>query len=98
MLERHHAGDEIFRIAVSTLVTLASRAADIFDRSTTEEKRQLIGYVFSNLELEGQKLRFSLKKPFDLFVNLTSCQEWQGHQDSNPGPTDLETVLFNKPQ
>ncbi|MDH5723806.1 MAG: hypothetical protein OEY94_10870 [Alphaproteobacteria bacterium] len=60
------------------MVTLASQAADLFDRSTTEEKRKLIGYVFANLELEGQKLRFSLKKPFDLFVDLTSCQEWQG--------------------
>lgn len=93
-LEQHHAGDESFRIAVSTLVTLASRATDLFDRATVEEKRKLIGYVFANLELEGGKLRFSLKKPFDMFVDLTSCQEWQGHQDSNPGPTDLESVAL----
>lgn len=56
-------GDEKFRIAVSTLLMLASKAAEIFDRSTTEEKRQLIGYVFSNLELEGGKLRYALKTP-----------------------------------
>lgn len=93
-LEQHHAGDESFKIAVSTLVSLASKAAEIFDRSTTEEKRQLIGYVFSNLELEGAKLRYSLKKPFNLFVDLASCQEWQGRQDSNLRPTVLETVAL----
>lgn len=66
MLERHHSGDEQFRIAVSTMVLLASKAAEIFDRSETEEKRQLIGYVFSNLELKGATLSYSLKKPFNL--------------------------------
>ena len=36
----------------------------------------MLGYVFSNLELEGQKLRFSLRTPFHLFADLASCQEW----------------------
>lgn len=88
MKERHHAGDEQFRIAVTTLVSLASKAAEIFDRSTTEEKRQLIGYVFSNLELKGSTLCYSLKKPFDLFVNLDTYQKWLLDQDSNLGPID----------
>lgn len=76
MLERHHSGDEQFRIAVSTMVMLASKAAEIFDRSQTEEKRQLMGYVFSNLELKGSTLSYSLKKPFNLLVDLASCKEW----------------------
>ncbi len=84
-LEQHHAGDESFKIAVTTLVTLASKAAELFDRSTTKEKRQLIGYVFSNLELEGGKLRYSLKKPFDMFVDLEPYKKWLGYLDSNQG-------------
>ena len=55
---------------------LASKAGEIFDRSQTDEKRQLIGYLFSNLELEGGKLRYALKTPFNLFVNLGDCKEW----------------------
>lgn len=88
LLERHHAGDEQFRIAVTTLVTLASKAAELFDRSQTDEKRQLIGYMFSNLKLEGGKLRYALKKPFNLFVDLASYKEWLPDQDSNLGPSD----------
>ncbi len=88
LLERHNEGDEKFRIAVSTLLTLASRAADIFDRSTIEEKRQLMGYVFSNLELEGGKLRYTLKTPFNHFVDLDDYKKWLLEQDSNLRPID----------
>ena len=76
LLERHNEGDEKFRIALTTLVTLASKAAELFECSTTEEKRQLTGYVFSNFELNGGNLRYVLKTPFDHFVNLGSYKEW----------------------
>ncbi len=88
LLERHHAGDEQFRIAVTTLVTLASKAAEIFDRSTTDEKRQLMGYLFSNLELEGSKLRYTLKTPFNLFIDFDGCKKWLLRPDSNQRPDD----------
>tara|TARA_Y100000031_G_C7897216_1_gene237865 strand:+ start:209 stop:529 length:321 start_codon:yes stop_codon:yes gene_type:complete len=87
-LERHHEGDEQFRIAVTTLVSLASKAADIFDRSTTEEKRQLIGYLFSNLELKGSKLQYTLRTPFNLFTDLAKKKEWLLGPDSNQRPSD----------
>ncbi len=88
LLERHNAGDEKFRLALTTLVTLASKSVEIFDRSTVEEKRQLIGYVLSNLELEGATLRYSLKTPFNLFVEVADYKEWLPGQDSNLRPDD----------
>ena len=88
LLERHHADDEQFRIAVITLVTLASKAAEIFESSTTDEKRQLIRYLFSNLELGGSNLRYTLNIPFNLFVNSDGCKEWLPGTDSNRRPSD----------
>lgn len=76
LLEQHHKGNEQFKIALSSLISLASQAHDIFASSTIDEKRQLLGYVFSNLELEGGKLRFSLRTPFHLFADLASCKKW----------------------
>lgn len=76
LLEQHHKGNEQFKIALISLIALASHAYDIFASSTIDEKRQMLGYVFSNLELEGGKLRFSLRTPFHLFADLASCQEW----------------------
>lgn len=83
-LEGHHEGNDQFKIALSMLVTLASKAWDIFQSSTIDEKRQLIGYVFSNLEMKGPTLCYSLKKPFDLFVNLADHQDWRPLRESNP--------------
>ncbi len=88
LLEQHHSGNEQFKIALTSLITLASRAYDLFERSTIDEKRQLIGYVFSNLEMKGSTPRYSLKKPFDLFVDLADCKEWLPGQDSNLRPSD----------
>jgi hypothetical protein len=57
--------------------TLASKAPDLFERSNNAEKRLLIGFVFSNLTLEGPTLGYSLRKPFDLLVDLAKSQEWR---------------------
>ncbi len=55
---------------------MAAKAWEIFKSSTTDEKRQLIGYIFSNLELKGDKLQYTLHAPFDLLVNIEDCQNW----------------------
>ncbi len=82
-LKQHIKADDSFKITVSMVLTLASRAAVLFESSKIEQKRKLIGLVFSNLQLRGHKLEFSLCRPFDMMVNLESCQEWLGRQDSN---------------
>jgi hypothetical protein len=57
-IEQHSKGKDEFRTILESLVSLASRAADIFARSKTEQKRQLIAFVFSNLWLRGKKFEF----------------------------------------
>lgn len=76
LMERHTDADGEFKIALSTLLSLSSRIGELFDRSKPEEKRRLIGFVFSNLQMDGKKLVYSMRKPFDLFVNLGTCKEW----------------------
>ena len=84
LLEKNMAGDGQFKIALSTLLSLSSRIGPLFDGSKPDEKRRLIGFVFSNLELEGSTLRYTLRKPFDLFVDLRLCKDWRPLRDSNP--------------
>jgi hypothetical protein len=55
---------------------VASRAAELFERSKTEQKRELLAFVFSNLRLRGKKLEFSLRSPFDLMVNRADHSSW----------------------
>jgi site-specific DNA recombinase len=68
-IEQHQNGEGSFRTTLASLVSLASRAAEIFERPKIEQKRQLIAFVFSNLRLRGEKLEFSLRSPFDLMLN-----------------------------
>lgn len=84
LLEKNISADGQFKIALSTLLSLSSQIGPLFDSSKPEEKRRLIGFVFSNLQMEGSKLRFSLRKPFDLFVDLADCKEWRPLRDLNP--------------
>ena len=75
-IEQHSKGQDQFRTTLESLISLASRAADIFERSKTEQKRQLIAFVFSNLALKGKKLEYSMRSPFDLMVNRATYASW----------------------
>jgi hypothetical protein len=70
-------GDTQFKTALLTLLKIVAKAPELFESSKPEEKRQLISFVFSNLKLEGATLRYTLRKPFDMFVNLSTNPEWR---------------------
>jgi len=53
-IEQHQKGEGDFRTTLGSLISLASRAAELFERSKPEQKRQLLVFVFSNLRLRGK--------------------------------------------
>ncbi|MCB9798320.1 hypothetical protein H6758_01175 [Candidatus Nomurabacteria bacterium] len=63
-LERHTVADENFSLSAAQLLSVAQRAAEIFESSEIEEKRQLLNFVFQNFKLKEKKLLFELKNPF----------------------------------
>ncbi len=75
-LQRHTKADEQFAMTVNRLLELASRAYDLFLSSEMDEKRQLIGFVFSNLQIRGKNLEYSMRKPFDAMANARTYPEW----------------------
>ena len=84
--------DEEYYLTSAYLLQLASRAYDLFMSSEVEEKRQLLKLVLQNLKLEGKKLDFELKKPFDQVFACSSLQLWLGNQDSNLG-SQIQSLL-----
>jgi site-specific DNA recombinase len=54
-----------------------AKSYDLFESSKTDERRGLLGFVFSNLQLEGATLRYSLRKPFEQFTKLPHNPEWR---------------------
>lgn len=75
-IEIHDLANDDFKNLLITAFYLASKSYDLFICSKTEEKRQLINFVFSNISLRGEKLDFILRKPFDLMVNLGKRATW----------------------
>ncbi len=74
----HESGDKAFRTTLEALIVIASKASDLFARSKTEQKRQLIAFVFSNLHLRGKKLEYTMRSPFDLMAETHQHSNWLG--------------------
>jgi hypothetical protein len=64
-LEDHTKGNQNFHITANKLIDLASRAWEIFESSEVQEKTQLLNFLLQNCELQGKKLSFKLKIPFE---------------------------------
>ena len=89
-IEQHQKGEGDFRTTLETLISVASRAGELFERSKTEQKRELLAFVFSNLRLRGKKLEFSLRSPFDLMTNRTDHTSWLGGLGFEPRLAESE--------
>ena len=95
IMKNHLKADQNFKITVNTVLSIASKAYELFESSNIEQKRKLINYVFSNLELEGVTLRYSLKKPFDLMVDCTTYNDWLGIVDTLRTPVYYNSFSDN---
>jgi DNA invertase Pin-like site-specific DNA recombinase len=54
-----------YYITANTVLSLAQKAEEIFESSEPEEKRQLLNFLFQNLQLDGKNLIYKLKTPFE---------------------------------
>jgi site-specific DNA recombinase len=82
-IEAHEAADTNFKQTLVTAFKLANKASDLFESSKISEKRELINFLFSNLALRGRKLEYTLRKPFDMMINLDRCSKWLPRTGSN---------------
>jgi site-specific DNA recombinase len=83
-LASHTQADETFYHTLSALIELTSRAYECFNRAQMDQKRKLISFALANLEMDGETLCFSMRKPFDALAQLPQTVEWRARRDSNP--------------
>jgi DNA invertase Pin-like site-specific DNA recombinase len=81
ILDDNIVADEKFKDALCKILSLVAISGDLFESSKTDEKRGLLGFVFSNLQLEGPILRYTLRKPFEVFAQLPHNPEWRATED-----------------
>ncbi len=70
-MKDHSDADEQFYITANMTLNIAKRAKEIFMSSEVEEKRQFLGFLLQNCILNGKKLDFTMRSPFNLMLNNT---------------------------
>lgn len=74
--EEHTKADHDFKLTVSRVFSMSRRAGSIFKRSEVPEKRMFLNYLLQNPTVDGKKLEFTLRKPFNLVHELAVCPNW----------------------
>ena len=82
-LEVNNNADDNFNERMIDVLQIAANAHKVFLLSTNEKKRRLINLVLSTVKLNGRKLEYTLRPPFDMFVKLPKNEEWRALEDSN---------------
>ena len=70
-MQDHSNADQHFYLTANMTLNMAKRAKEIFISSEPEEKRQFLGFLLQNCVLNGKKLDFSLRSPFNLIANYS---------------------------
>ena len=72
-LAEHTKADYEYQTAVAVVVSLARRAKTIFENSSEPaEKRAFLNYILQNPTVNGKKLEFTMRSPFNLVLELAS--------------------------
>ena len=82
-IEKLSLKSDDFEITVKYLLDVASRAYKLFESSGIDEKRKLLKLVFPNFYLDGKKVSYTIKKPFNLMVKRANHPITLGRKDSN---------------
>lgn len=64
-LSKFQKADEQYYITIALILDIADRAYDLFESSEVNEKRAIINFLLTNCQLDGKKLSFTLKTPFN---------------------------------
>ncbi|TSC65096.1 MAG: hypothetical protein G01um101491_27, partial [Parcubacteria group bacterium Gr01-1014_91] len=86
-LEEHTKADHDYKLTISRVFSLARRICSIFKSSEPHEKRALLNFILQNPTVDGKKIEFTLRKPFDSVHELAVCPTGLREQDSNLQPT-----------
>ena len=67
----HVDSDKTSLITVKTVLDLAKRAKEIYESSKVDEKRQILNFLFSNLEMRDKKAIITLRELSDKLVAVS---------------------------
>jgi len=76
-MEEHTSADYEYQTVVSTVISVARRAKEIFENcSEPSEKRAFLRMLLQNPVVDGKNLEFSVLSPFNLVLELADSPNW----------------------
>jgi hypothetical protein len=75
--------DSVFKESCKSILELATSAKSLWIRKSPQERRDFLNTILSNPILDGLTVRYELKKPFAVLVEMSEKESWCGRRDSN---------------
>jgi site-specific DNA recombinase len=72
-VEEHTKADHDYKLTISKVFSLSRRMGQIFKSSEPHEKRAFLNYLLQNPTVSGKELDFTLRKPFDVVLEVATC-------------------------
>ena len=80
--------DEEYISKAKATLELAKRAKLLWLEQSAHEKRRFLELVLSNAQLDGESVRYTLRKPFAILAEMRGSADWRTRHDSNMRPSD----------
>ncbi len=75
LLEDHTKADESYHLTAAMVFSVAKRAMQIVEKAEPMEKRAFFNYLLQNCLVDGKKLSFELRSPFNHIFALSNTSE-----------------------
>jgi len=87
LLEKANATiDTAYLHSAKTILHLCTLAKELWSEQDRFERRAFLEKLLSNQRLEGSKVRYDLRKPFQVLSDMREKQNWRPHRDSLRAP------------
>lgn len=68
--------DNSMKNTIAQVVSMAINISDIFDKATPDKQNQLLRLLITDCKLNGKRLEYKLKAPFDKLIACKNYQDW----------------------
>lgn len=66
----------VLKKAVEKVISMAVNISNIFDKATLDKQNQLLRLLLTDCKLNGKRLEYQLKSPFDRLIACKNHQDW----------------------
>lgn len=91
--EKYKTIDNDMKKAVEKVISMAVNISNIFDKATPDKQNQLLRLLLTDCKLNGKRLEYKLKAPFDRLIACKNYQDWP--QVAVENLREFETAMAN---